>query len=107
MGTFTDVSNWMALRWKAGLAFVYSVCVIVDMVVIPIWIGIHRVDMYELLIAINDFPYELQRQIIDTAFRQHTPFTLQGSGLFHLSFGLLLAGAAVTKDNLIDKIGSK
>lgn len=83
----SDLKNWMANRWKAGLAFVYKG-----------WIGLNRVDMLVLLDSIKDLDVNLQREIITTAFRSHVPYTLQNSGLIHIAFGALLTGAAITKE---------
>jgi hypothetical protein len=91
------LSEWMALNWRAGLAFVYSLVCVFDFIVAPAWLGLHRPVMSELLIQLNGFSPEIQNRIIETAFRSHNPYTLQGSGLVHLSFGALLTGAAITK----------
>lgn len=93
-----DIKDWMANRWKAGLAFTYSIVVFADFVLFPSWVGIHRVDMLVMLDAIKDMDVMLQREILAYAYRQHVPFTLQNSGLIHIAFGALLTGAAVTRE---------
>lgn len=94
----SDLKNWMANRWKAGLAFWYGIICVADFVAFPAWIGLNRIDMLVLLDAIKDLDVDLQREIIATAFRPHIPYTLQNSGLIHIAFGALLTGAAVTKE---------
>jgi len=93
--------EWLAANWKAGLAFIYSLVVVFDFIVVPSWIGLHRPDLFQVLQALKGLSPEIQQVTIQIAFRNHEAFTLQGSGLFHLAFGALLTGAAVTKDTLL------
>ncbi len=93
--------EWLAANWKAGLAFIYSLVVIFDFIVVPSWIGLHRPDLFKVLEAVKTLTPEMQQLALQIAFRSHEAFTLQGSGLFHLAFGALLTGAAVTKDQLL------
>lgn len=93
-----DIKDWMANRWKAGLAFVYSLVCVFDFIVVPGWIGWHRVGILDLMEAMKDMPIDLQRDLLTTAFRQHVPFTLQNSGLIHIAFGALLTGAAISRE---------
>lgn len=58
---------------------------------------------------IKELPVETQAEFIRTilAPREWTPLTLQGGGLFHLSFGAILTGAAYTRGlEKIEKIRS-
>lgn len=93
--------EWLAANWKAGLAFIYSLVVIFDFIVVPSWIGLHRPDLFKVIEAVKTLTPEMQQLALQIAFRSHEAFTLQGSGLFHLAFGALLTGAAVTKDQLL------
>lgn len=93
-----DLRNWMADRWRPGLAFVYSVICIFDFIVVPVWIGTTRLPLVELLPMVDSMPAEAKKQVLEYAFRTHVPYTLQNAGLFHLAFGALLTGAAITKD---------
>lgn len=93
--------EWLAANWKAGLAFIYSLVVVFDFIVVPSWIGLHRPDLFQVLQALKGLSPEIQQVTLQIAFRSHEAFTLQGSGLFHLAFGALLTGAAVTKDPLL------
>lgn len=98
-----NTAGWMAAHWKAGLAFIYSVVVVFDFVIVPIWVGIHRVDLLALLEVVKTLPPDIQGSTITLAYRQHTPYTLQGAGLIHIAFGALLTGSAITKDHFIRK----
>lgn len=93
--------EWLAANWKAGLAFIYSLVVIFDFIVVPSWIGLHRPDLFLVLKAVAGLSNEMQQLTMQIAFRNHEPFTLQGGGMIHLAFGALLTGAAVTKDQLL------
>ena len=75
--------------WKAMLAFVYAGICLFDFVVVPAWIGITRPPLE--VMATFDIEF------VKTVYTQHSPFTLQGGGLFHLAFGALLTGSALTR----------
>jgi hypothetical protein len=36
-------------------------------------------------------------ELLKTLVSQHSPFTLQNGGIFHLSFGAILTGSALNK----------
>tara|TARA_R100000963_G_C4645109_1_gene109256 strand:+ start:4239 stop:4454 length:216 start_codon:yes stop_codon:yes gene_type:complete len=64
--------------------------------VVPIYYGIARMgldlaDYMSHLQAIND-PL-VQMEYLKKLVSQHSPFTLQGGGIFHLSFGGLLSSS--------------
>jgi len=40
---------------------------------------------------------DIAREMVKPLTYQHEPFTLKGGGLFHLSFGALLTGSALSK----------
>lgn len=98
-----ETANWMASHWKAGLAFIYSLIVIFDFIIVPVWIGLHRLDLLVLLDAVKDMSPEAQASTLALAYRQHVPYTLQGAGLIHIAFGALLTGSAITKDYFTSK----
>jgi hypothetical protein len=39
----------------------------------------------------------VQIQLLKSLVVQHEPFTLRGAGMFHLAFGALLTGSAISK----------
>ena len=75
--------------WKTILALVYAGICLFDFVIVPAWIGITRPPI-EVLAG-------LDAETLQIIYNQHDPFTLQGGGLFHLAFGALLTGSAITK----------
>ena len=85
--------------WKAMLALTYAVICLFDFVVVPAWIGITR-ELFETQIDLSNFidlDPSVQIRIIDKLSYQHEPFTLKGGGLFHIAFGALLTGSALTR----------
>jgi energy-converting hydrogenase Eha subunit H len=88
--------NWMMTHWKPASAFVYTLINLCDFVIFPSYVGMTRVDMITLVDQIRDLDVSVQIQLIQAATNGYSPFTLRGSGLFHLAFGALLTGAAIT-----------
>lgn len=89
--------DWMMVNWKPMFALVYSIICLADFVVFPAWVGWHRVDYFELLVATAAFDPSMQAEILRLAMRSWEPFTLKGSGLFHLASGALLTSAAFSR----------
>lgn len=95
-----DFWDWCSDRhgWQVVAGFVYLIICIFDFVIVPSWIGINRVDV---LAAINVDQFvaidpSIQLRLIESLTYQHQPFTLRGGGVFHLAFGALLTGSAIT-----------
>ena len=62
---------------------------------VPIWYGLNRPDISELMKIVNETQDTLVRlDLLKTLVSQHNPFTLMGGGLFHLAFGAILTGSA-------------
>lgn len=91
--------NWMMTHWKPASAFVYTLICFCDFVIFPSYVGINRIDLTELIGQIRGMDPSLQIQIVRAATSGYEPFTLRGSGLFHLAFGALLTGAAIRNGN--------
>lgn len=85
--------------WKSLMAFVYALICVFDFVIVPTWIGLARVDIIDQLNMqqMLELDPTVQVQIVQAVSYQHEPFTLQGGGMFHLAFGALLTGSAITK----------
>lgn len=80
------------------LAVIYAAICIFDFIIVPSWIGLHRQDVlsgFEMM-TLTGLDSSVQIQLIESLSHQHKPFTLQGGGLFHLAFGALLTGSALT-----------
>ena len=85
--------------WKTVLAIVYAVICIFDFIVVPAWIGLTRaaIDFDLTMQALIALDPSVQIKVIEAMTFQHQPFTLQGAGLFHLAFGALLTGSAISR----------
>lgn len=88
----------MATHWKPASAFAYTLICFCDFVIFPSYSGLNKVDLIVLIDHIKDLDISVQAQLIRAASDGYEPFTLRGSGLFHLSFGALLTGAAIAKN---------
>lgn len=86
----------MATHWKPAAAFVYTLICFFDFVIFPSYVGWNKVDLLVLIDQIQDLDPAVQSQLIRAAAVGFEPLTLRGSGLFHLAFGALLTGAAIT-----------
>lgn len=95
--------RWMSNDegWKSTMAVVYAIICIFDFIIVPSWVGLSRHDIVAQLdsAAILALDPVVQVRILESLSRQHMPFTLQGGGLFHIAYGALLTGSAITKRN--------
>ncbi len=87
------------------MAIIYAAICVFDFIIVPSWIGLTRSDLIvgfeETLVGLDA---SVQIEIVRSMSNQHQPFTLQGGGLFHLAFGALLTGSALTKQgHKVDK----
>lgn len=92
--------NWCLDRngWQALAGITYLIICIFDFVVVPTWIGINRIEVASIikLKQLAAMDAAVQMHLIESLTYQHEPFTLKGGGLFHLAFGALLTGSALT-----------
>ena len=83
-------------RWRFMALSVYLLICFYDFMFVPIWYGLNRPDISELMKIVNETQDTLVRlDLLKTLVSQHSPFTLMGGGLFHLAFGAILTGSAV------------
>jgi len=85
--------------WKTVLATVYAVICLFDFVVAPAYFAYTRTRVlndFENLQMVNLSP-AIQDQIAKTITLRHSPFTLEGGGMFHIAFGALLTGSAISR----------
>ena len=69
-----------------------------DFVVVPIWFGVNRPDISSFIATMNTLNnVELQMELMRKMTDHHSPYTLIGGGLFHLSFGAILTGSVLNK----------
>lgn len=67
--------DWMNSKWRPAMGWMYMVVCVFDFMVFPI------------LFTIVQF---WETQAANDAFRQWTPITLHGAGLFHMAMGAVL-----------------
>jgi len=88
----------MSDKWRWTALIVYLTICIYDFMLVPIYYGIARMDLdladYMQYLTLIDDPL-VQMEYLKKLVSQHEPFTLQGGGLFHLSFGAILTGSAL------------
>jgi hypothetical protein len=71
--------DWMQKRWRPAMGWMYMMVCIFDFIIFPI------------LWAVIQF---WENSVANDAFRQWSPLTLQGAGLFHMAMGAVLGVAA-------------
>ncbi len=77
---------------------VYLFVCVFDFVVVPIWFGLNRPDISSFIATMNTLNnVELQMELMRKMTDHHSPYTLIGGGLFHLSFGAILTGSVLNK----------
>lgn len=96
MNRIADMIKWMMDNWKPACALIYTIICVFDFVVFPCWVGWHRMAVSEFLVTTQGIDVTLKTNIFDYLYRAYSPYTLSGGGLFHLSFGALLTGVAIT-----------
>lgn len=74
--------DWMNTKWRPAMGWMYMTVCVFDFILFPILWAV--VQFWETSVA-ND------------AFRQWTPLTLQGAGLFHMAMGAVLGIAAYSR----------
>lgn len=100
MNRWCSFWNWMNAGegWKAVAGVVYLLICIFDFVIVPSWIGLTRADVltsFEMM-KVTGLDAAVQIALIEGLTYQHEPYTLKGGGLFHLAFGALLTGSALS-----------
>jgi hypothetical protein len=86
--------------WKSILAIVYAVICLFDFIISPILWNLRREEAMLMANAIAHDPLlnaQLAADMLNAVYRAHVPYTLQGNGIFHLAFGALLTGSAISK----------
>ena len=94
---------WYHRIWLPLCSFTYIAICIFDFIVMPVATSIHNGIIENRIVSeIRNNPTN-QQSFVDAyekssvSTKQWTPITLQGGGLFHLSFGALLAAGATTR----------
>lgn len=95
-------SAWYQKTWLPFAAATYIIICIFDFMVMPVYVTAHNSRIENAVFArLEDdksaaaFADGLVKS--NQASRQWNPLTLLGGGMFHLAFGALLTGGAVTR----------
>jgi len=93
--------NWLQKEegWKSLMAVIYAIICIFDFIIVPSFMGMaqkSQADTLDLTQLVTLDP-AVQIQLLKSLVVQHEPFTLRGAGMFHLAFGALLTGSAISK----------
>ena len=97
-----SIEMWYHRIWLPLCSFTYVGICIFDFVIMPISTGVHNFIIENRIITeLRENPTG-QTSFADayeksTQLKQWVPLTLGGGGLFHLSFGALLAAGATTR----------
>lgn len=85
--------------WKTIMALIYGLICIMDFILIPIGLNAMRKEVLDegMKTALAGLDPVGQVEFIKALYRQYTPLTLQGNGLFHIAFGAILTGSALSK----------
>lgn len=85
--------------WKTIMALIYGLICIMDFILIPIGLNAMRKEVLDegMKVALAGLDPVGQVEFIKALYRQYVPLTLQGNGLFHIAFGAILTGSALSK----------
>jgi hypothetical protein len=97
-----SVEQWYHRIWLPLCSFTYITICIFDFVIMPVQTAVHNSIVENRIITEIKANPTAQGSFADayektSILKQWTPITLQGGGLFHLSFGALLAAGATTR----------
>lgn len=97
-----NLENGFKKYWRPIAAYVYLLICIFDFVGMPIYVEMHNnqvnTQAFEEIRSLQDKEVKIKAlESLDLGKQTWTPLTLQGGGLFHLSFGAILGVAAFTR----------
>jgi len=97
----TKDSKWYQSVWLPFAAGTYIVICIFDFMIMPVYVAAHnsRIEarVFESLEGKDISTFATSIAQTAQATKQWNPLTLMGAGMFHLAFGALLTGGAVTR----------
>lgn len=93
--------KWLQTHWRPLAAMVYLLICIFDFVIAPVIAGINDLPPTVIAEAVKGVDPQVG-VVLATARPQWQPLTMQGSGLFHISFGAILGVAAWSRN--IEKV---
>lgn len=94
-------NKWYQRMWLPVAAYVYILICVFDFMIMPIYVTAHNSrienEVFRELNGKDALPLADMIIKANQAQRQWNPLTLLGAGMFHISFGALLTGGAVTR----------
>ncbi len=94
-------SAWYQRTWLPFLAGIYMLICLFDFIIMPVYTAAHNSRIENAVLTtieakdVADFADGIIKA--NQSQRQWNPLTLLGGGMFHLAFGALLTGGAVTR----------
>lgn len=86
-------------NWRSFAGYVYLTICVFDFIIMPVVLQVNKQETHEILLEIvEEHGIDKGLAVMDRMNRNNnwTPITLVGGGLFHISFGAILTGVAVT-----------
>lgn len=95
---FDKNESWYKKVWRPASAFIYLTICMVDFAIMPLYMEYSNSNQ-DVVAIINELPEPAQEKATSILFEKRSwePVTLQGGAFFHIAFGALLTGAAVTR----------
>jgi hypothetical protein len=99
---FFSSEAWYVRLWRPLVAFIYLVICVFDFVAMPIIYEVYNEKLSPNTAVVEALKFKdaaAQVQVLQTLSnkRTWTPLTLGAGGLFHLAFGAIITGSAVTR----------
>lgn len=84
--------------WKPVLAIVYAIICLFDFILVPIGLNMMRKEVVHehIMTVVSGLDPATQAEFIKAVYRNYVPLTTQGNGVFHMAFGALLTGSAIS-----------
>ena len=94
--------NFVKSHWRPAAAVIYLIICIFDFIIMPIYTfedATESKDMFSHVYELETYQAQVAAigALSELRGREWSPLTLGGGGMFHLAFGALLTGAAVTR----------
>lgn len=96
-------TKWMRENWRPLAAFIYLAINIFDFLIAPIFMGLTNETTAQFVAGITGLDPSVQAILANKPNGGWTPLTLQGSGMFHISFGAILGVSAWSRGT--EKVG--
>jgi len=88
--------SMMRFRWVT--LGIYLLICFYDFLFVPVWYGLNRPNITAFMDIVNSTEDTLvQLELLTKLTGQHSPFTLLGGGLFHLTFLSILTASVWKK----------